>query len=205
MNCDGQDGEDDGGDARPPQVALDVEGVRGMLSQLARNSHLIIHISGERSGKKNAMRAARVSERERHREQRDRGTGTETDTHTHTHTRGRLLLRELARSEGLGPPRGVSEVYAPQADASLAFDEAVHAALRPKTFRTAVFYRLGVPVLAKEISCPLCMQTIDVSGDHATCCSKSGDLIVRHNAPNLVNEIAKDGLLSPAGDVTIPL
>lgn len=68
MNCDGQDGEDDGGDARPPQVALDVEGVRGMLSQLARNSHLIIHISGERSGKKNAMRAARVSERERHKD-----------------------------------------------------------------------------------------------------------------------------------------
>jgi len=54
--------------------------------------------------------------------------------------------------------------------------------LRPKTFRTAVHYRLGVPVIPKEISCPLCMQTINVYGDHATCCSKSGDLIVRHNA-----------------------
>jgi len=44
----------------------------------------------------------------------------------------------------------------------------------------------------------LCMQTIDVYGDHATCCSKAGDLIVRHNAMrNLVNEIAKDSLLSP--------
>jgi len=65
------------------------------------------------------------------------------------------------------------------------------------------------------------MQTINVYGDHATCCSKSGDLIVRHNAMrNLVNEIAEDGLLSPVlekkgilgnapgrrpGDVTIPL
>jgi len=92
--------------------------------------------------------------------------------------------------------------------------------LRPKTFRTAVRYRLGIPILPKEMSCPLCMQTINVYGDHATCCSKSGDLIVRHNAMrNLVNEIAEDGLLSPVlekkgilgdangrpGDVTIPL
>jgi len=70
--------------------------------------------------------------------------------------------------------------------------------LRPKTFRTAVRYRLGIPILLKEISCPLCMQTIDVYGDHATCCSKAGDLIVRHNAMrNLVNEIAEDGKLSP--------
>ena len=65
------------------------------------------------------------------------------------------------------------------------------------------------------------MQPIDIYGDHATCCSKSGDLIVRHNAlRNLVATFAKDGLLSPVlekkgilgstpgrrpGDVTIPL
>ena len=105
-------------------------------------------------------------------------------------------------------PAGISEVYTPQAEASLRFDEAVHAAmvreavqegrlrdaqrlrrvaqphasgfitalpsqhdgydtvLKPKTFRTAVYYRLGVPILDKEISCPLCMQTMDVYGDH---------------------------------------
>jgi len=75
----------------------------------------------------------------------------------------------------------------------------------------------GVPILPKEISCPLC--TINVYGDHATCCSKPvcGDLIVRHNAMrNLVNEIAdvacagEEGILGNApgrrpGDVTISL
>ena len=65
------------------------------------------------------------------------------------------------------------------------------------------------------------MQTINVYGDHATCCTFSGDLIVRHNAiRNFVNRIASDALLSPVlekqgilgptsgrrpGDVTIPL
>jgi hypothetical protein len=64
------------------------------------------------------------------------------------------------------------------------------------------------------------MQTINVYGDHATCCAKKGDLIIRHNAiRNLVNAIACDGVLSPQmekkgilgptsgrrpGDVTIP-
>lgn len=55
--------------------------------------------------------------------------------------------------------------------------------LKPKTFRTAVYYRLGVPILTQETSCPLCTQTINIYGDHATCCSKSGDLIVRHLVP----------------------
>jgi hypothetical protein len=57
-------------------------------------------------------------------------------------------------------------------------------------------------------------------GDHATCCTKSGDRIIRHNAlRNLVERIASDGLLAPVlekqgilgpttgrrpGDVTIP-
>ena len=92
--------------------------------------------------------------------------------------------------------------------------------LKPLVFRTAVAYRLGVEVLNSEIPCPLCMQPINVYGDHATCCAKSGDLIIRHNTlRNLVHSIARDGLLSPAlekvgilgptsgrrpGDVTIP-
>ena len=92
--------------------------------------------------------------------------------------------------------------------------------LRPRIFRTAIKYRLGVAVLSNETPCPMCMQTIDVYGDHATCCARNGDLIARHNAVrNLVNSIAGDGLLNPVlekkgilgptsgrrpGDVTIP-
>ena len=75
-------------------------------------------------------------------------------------------------------------------------------------------------MLNNEIPCPLCMQPINKYGDHATCCTKSGDLIIRHNTlRNLVDSIARDGLLSPIlekqgilgpttgrrpGDVTIP-
>jgi hypothetical protein len=92
--------------------------------------------------------------------------------------------------------------------------------LRPRVFRTAVLYRLGLPVLNQPKPCPSCMQTINIYGDHATCCAKKGDLIIRHNAiRNLVNAIACDGVLSPQmekkgilgptsgrrpGDVTIP-
>jgi len=65
--------------------------------------------------------------------------------------------------------------------------------LRPRNFRVAVAYRLGVPLLKDPIPCPMCMQTINVYGDHATCCTFSGDLIVRHNAiRNFVNRIASD-------------
>ena len=92
--------------------------------------------------------------------------------------------------------------------------------LKPRVFRTAVLYRLGLPVLNQPKPCPLCMQTINVYGDHATCCAKKGDLVIRHNAiRNLVNAIACDGVLNPQmekkgilgptsgrrpGDVSIP-
>ena len=70
--------------------------------------------------------------------------------------------------------------------------------LRPRLFRIAVAYRLGVPVLSEETPCPLCMQPINVLGDHATCCAKEGDIIIRHNSlRNLVNSIATDAQLSP--------
>jgi len=37
-----------------------------------------------------------------------------------------------------------------------------------------------------------------VFGDHATCCTKEGDIIIRHNSlRNLVNSIATDAQLSP--------
>jgi hypothetical protein len=100
-------------------------------------------------------------------------------------------------------------------------DDGNDTVLRPRTFRTAIAYRLGVPVLNEKISCPMCMQTIDRLGDHATCCTKSGDLIVRHNSiRNLIDRVATDANLSPVmekkgilgptsgrrpGDVTIPI
>jgi hypothetical protein len=92
--------------------------------------------------------------------------------------------------------------------------------LKPRNFRIAVMYRLGVPVITNEIPCPLCKQTIDKFGDHATCCAIKGSLIMRHNAlRDLVGLIAREGLLSPQwekngilgpttgrrpGDITIP-
>ena len=62
--------------------------------------------------------------------------------------------------------------------------------LRPRNFRLAVAYRLGMYVINEEISCPSCQQTIDKYGDpHATCCTKNGDLIIRHNSlRNLVED-----------------
>jgi len=91
--------------------------------------------------------------------------------------------------------------------------------LRPRNFQVAIAMRLGLPV--EEKRCSLCMQTIDVFGDHAACCSVSSDRIHRHHRlRNLVDRICKEGMLSPImekkgilgpvdgrrpGDVTIPI
>ena len=93
--------------------------------------------------------------------------------------------------------------------------------MRPQVFRTAVAYRLGVPVVPSGVLCPLCMHTVDPLGDHAACCTKNGDLIVRHNrVRNLVERFCEEAMLSPVlekkgilgstsgrrpGDVTLPL
>ena len=93
--------------------------------------------------------------------------------------------------------------------------------LKPRNFQIAVAYRLGVRVLKGEITCPLCEQNVDVYGDHATCCIKSSDRIIRHNTlRNLLYKFASEGLLSPElekqgilgsttgrrpGDVTLPV
>jgi len=92
--------------------------------------------------------------------------------------------------------------------------------MSPKVFRTAIRYRLGLAVAHKNVSCSFCMQPFDAYGDHAACCSKNSDVIVRHNRiRNLLARIAEEGLLSPVlekrgilgdtpgrrpGDVTIP-
>jgi hypothetical protein len=53
-------------------------------------------------------------------------------------------------------------------------------------------------VIDEEIPCPFCKQTINTYGDHATCCMKQGDIIVRHNSlRNLIEDFAHDGMLSP--------
>ena len=93
--------------------------------------------------------------------------------------------------------------------------------MRPRNFQVAVAMRLGLPVLDEEKSCSLCMQTIDVFGDHAACCAMSSDRIHRHNrVRNLLDRICQEGMLSPVmekkrllgdvygrrpGDVTIPV
>ena len=70
--------------------------------------------------------------------------------------------------------------------------------IRPRAFRIACRLRLGVPVWDKGASCPCCMQTLDIYGDHAICCSTNGDLIVRHNRTrDLIDKIAREGHLSP--------
>jgi len=52
--------------------------------------------------------------------------------------------------------------------------------------------------LDHEIPCPLCKQPINIFGDHATCCAKKGDVIIRHNSlRNLIDSIGTDALLSP--------
>ena len=53
-------------------------------------------------------------------------------------------------------------------------------------------------MIDKEIQCPLCTQIINKFGDHATCCTSNGDIIIRHNAiRNLLDSIGSDGMLSP--------
>ena len=69
--------------------------------------------------------------------------------------------------------------------------------MNPRNFQVAVLVRLGLPVLSEEVSCSLCMQTIDVFGDHAACCTKNADLIHRHNrVRNLVDRFCSEGGLS---------
>jgi hypothetical protein len=93
--------------------------------------------------------------------------------------------------------------------------------IRPRAFRVACRLRLGIPIWREGASCPCCMQTLDIYGDHAVCCNTGGDLIVRHNrVRDLVDKFAREGHLSPVmekkgilgdapgrrpGDVSIPL
>ena len=95
--------------------------------------------------------------------------------------------------------------------------------LPPKIFIAAVARLLGMPVYSKPFPCPLCKQTMDIYGDHALCCKKTTDTIVRHNRlRNWLCKLADVAMLNPAmeklgllgptddskrrpGDVSIPL
>lgn len=70
--------------------------------------------------------------------------------------------------------------------------------MKPRVYLTCVRRLLGLPVMSAPAPCPLCMQTMDVYGDHAICCKKSGDLITRHNrVRNLVSHFGDLGMLDP--------
>jgi hypothetical protein len=102
-------------------------------------------------------------------------------------TRGAQRLRRAAQ------PHACGFITAVPSD-----EDGEEALLRPRNFQIAVAYRLGVPVLDHEIPCPLCKQPINIFGDHATCCAKKGDVIIRHNSlRNLIDSIGTDALLSP--------
>ena len=53
--------------------------------------------------------------------------------------------------------------------------------LRPPEFRTAVLYRLGMPLFPAEGPCVACGRLSDVNGDHAISCASQGERISRHN------------------------
>lgn len=100
-----------------------------------------------------------------------------------------------------------------------ACDDGMDTVMKPQVFRTAVAYRLGATVVPSEVPCRMCTQTVETLGDHASCCARNGDLIVRHNrVRNLVARFCGEGLLSPVleqcdilqqserlpGDITLP-
>ena len=101
--------------------------------------------------------------------------------------------REKQRLRRVAQPHACGYITAVPSD-----EDGKDTLLRPRLFRICVAYRLGVPVINEDTPCPLCQQPINVYGDHAVCCAKEGDIIIRHNSlRNLVHSIAKDGMLSP--------
>ena len=72
--------------------------------------------------------------------------------------------------------------------------------LRPREFRMAARYRLGLPVFAKAGPCPAsrCKMNCDVMGDHAIACGSDGERIARHDyIHNVLYEAAASAALSP--------
>ena len=62
-------------------------------------------------------------------------------------------------------------------------------AVQSEKFRTALKFRLGIPLFSEGSSCPalshegkVCGAEMDVFGDHAICCHHGTSLVFRHNA-----------------------
>ena len=72
--------------------------------------------------------------------------------------------REVQRLHRVSQPHAGAWITAVPSD-----EDGFQTILRPKNFRTAAAYRLGVEVLKGDIPCPMCTQNIDKLGDHATC------------------------------------
>jgi len=77
-----------------------------------------------------------------------------------------VTRRERKRLERITEPHAGAWVTAVPS-----IDDGFDTVMQPQVFRTAAAYRLGVPVVPDEIPCR----------DHASCCKKTGDNIVRHN------------------------
>ena len=60
--------------------------------------------------------------------------------------------------------------------------------LKSDVFRTALKYRLGIPLYSEPVTCPavsskgdVCGDEMDVFGDHSICCHHGTSLVFRHN------------------------
>jgi hypothetical protein len=52
---------------------------------------------------------------------------------------------------------------------------------RPREFKFAVAYRLGIPLYLEDGVCPACQRPSNKYGDHSVACAYTGECVVRHN------------------------
>src|SRR3982751_6136743 len=71
--------------------------------------------------------------------------------------------------------------------------DGVDTVMRPRNFQVAVAMRMGLPVLDEEKRCSLCMQIIDVFGDHGACWI----VFIATTVSGLLDRICQEGMLSP--------
>ena len=61
------------------------------------------------------------------------------------------------------------------------------------------YFRLGLPIYAKDGNCPACLKPSDRMGDHSLGCSKTSDRIARHNMlRDVIFEAAASADLGPS-------
>jgi hypothetical protein len=70
--------------------------------------------------------------------------------------------------------------------------------LKPREFKFAVNYRLGMPLYQEEGVCPACGKAADEFGDHSVACAHTGERIARHNhLANMLFRVAQSANLAP--------